>query len=388
MSANPPSSDQGGPDSGDDQDSAVLLPKAGLANVGGVLGLTICLEVGLWVVMFSPEASAIFAPVPPVATGFIGHVLIVLSLCVWSFKKFRHLEDMRFPGLLTITTTFLGVLGPLFTLVTVLLYLVFRTVATNFHEWYVSLFPEHHYGEAEMLYEQISTGRDQSTASAQDSFIDIMGLGTPGQKQAVVALVSRNFRPVFTPALKLALADKDPSVRVQAATAVARVENQFHEKWLTLESRTQRHPKDSVAWHALARHLDDYAFAGLLDVAREAEIRTRALTAYRACYELHPENSGARCDLGRLLLRLGNVLETAQILEPLIPTSRDARVLSWYTECLYRLRRFEELRVLAADIPARIGGALPEGLSDLVKLWGGEPVPAGAEADKVQEAAV
>nr|WP_246513141.1 tetratricopeptide repeat protein [Azospirillum picis] len=198
-----------------------------------------------------------------------------------------------------------------------------------------------------------------------------MSVGTPPQKQAVIALVARHFRPAFTPALKAGLADADPSVRVQAATATARVEHEFNERWLSLDAAAQSGHDDPEALAALARHLDDYAFCGLLDTNREAEIREKALDGYRRALDLSPDEDGLRLDLGRLLLRCGLPSEAAERLEPLVDSTGDARVLFWYAESLFRLGRFAELRALQSRRPELLGDetALPDTLRDVFALW-------------------
>lgn len=331
---------------------------------------------------FAAEAGLTLALAEGVSPGGwigwgVGHVVVVAALAVWTLRRRRRRVDERFAGLLAIGTAFLGPSGPLCVGLSAAAHAVFRRYATGFHDWYLSLFPESESDPAQELYELIVTGRERAGAAAVDSFTDVMTVGSPQQKQAVIALVSRHFRPSFTPALKLGLADSDPSVRVQAATATARVEHEFNERWQKLERAADGAPDSAAARYALARHLDDYAFCGLLDANREQELRRKALEHYRAALGMAsaeaPVEEGLRNDLGRLLLRVGLVAEAAETLAPAAARSGDRRLLAWYAESLFRLRRFDELRALCR---ARGGdfadpAAIFDSLGDVVALWTG-----------------
>lgn len=334
---------------------------------------------------FAAEAGLTLALVDGVSPGGwigwgVGHAAVVAALAVWTLIRRRRRVDERFAGLLVIGTAFLGPSGPLCVGLSAAAHAVFRRYATGFHDWYLSLFPESESDPAQELYELIVTGRERAGAAAVESFTDVMTVGSPQQKQAVIALVSRHFRPSFTPALKLGLADSDPSVRVQAATATARVEHEFNERWQKLERVADGAPESAAARHALARHLDDYAFCGLLDANREQELRRKALEHYRAALAAAPAEEGLRNDLGRLLLRVGLVGEAAETLAPAAAESRDRRLLAWYAESLFRLRRFDELRALCRGRANDFAdsAAIFDALGDVVALWtGGGAADAG-----------
>lgn len=344
-------------------------PRLGVAGFLAVLSLALAAEVGL-----SLLALGVW-PVPGAAYAAVaGHLGLTVLLSLWLLVRRRRGLDLRLPGLLAVTTLFLGPMGPAATLACAVLFAVFSHYAAGFQDWYLSLFPESQVEPAQELYELIVSGREQAHLAAAESFTDVMAVGTPSQKQAVIALVARHFRPAFTPALKLGLSDADPSVRVQAATATARVEHEFNERWLSLDKAVAGNPKDMGTRVALARHLDDYAFCGLLDTNREAEIRQKALDGYRACVALAPDDDEVRHDFGRLLLRLGLVAQAQATLEPLVERAADRRLLVWYAESLFRLGRFADLRALCGRCVAVLGpdADLPDTLRDVMALWNGE----------------
>ena len=342
------------------------------ATLGAGLLDAVALAFGLSGIPFAaPSAAAL-------------HLLLCGLAGLWVRSRARRGRDLRLAGLLLVTMVPLGPLGAACTLVTAALLALFSRYATGFQDWYLSLFPESETGPAQELYELIVSGRENAHLVAGESFTDMMWMGTPQQKQAVIALVARHFRPAFTPALKAGLADADPSVRVQAATATARVEHEFNERWLSLDHAARAHPDDAGALAALSRHLDDYAFCGLLDSNREAEIREKALDGYRRSLELAPDDDGIRLDLGRLLLRCGLAAEAAARLEPLIDRTPDSRILFWYAESLFRLGRFGDLRALPIRRPDLLGdgATLPDALRDVFALWRDDETAAPETAAK------
>lgn len=346
-----------------------VLAEEPAAASGGLLAA--CL---LTLAMESAILTLALQPLPyPIAGAVAAHAAVLAALALWIRSRVRRGLDLRLAGLLVVTTPVLGPMGPVCTLATAALHALFRRYATGFQEWYLSLFPESEVEPAQELYELIVSGRETAHLAAGESFTDIMSVGSPTQKQAVIALVARHFRPAFTPALKAGLADADPSVRVQAATATARVEHEFNERWLTLDAAVHSNPDDAPTRHALARHLDDYAFCGLLDTNREAEIRDKSLEGYRRSLELAPEDDEIRHDLGRLLLRCGHAAEAAATLEPLVDRAGDRRILYWYAESLFRLGRFVELRALPGRRPDLLGRVeeLPDALREVFALWSG-----------------
>lgn len=347
-------------------------PGGGGVEFLAVTLLTIASETGL-VAMASGHVAVPGAAVAALA----GHVVMSAFLAAWLLSRRRRDLDLRLPALLAISTPVLGPAGALAVLFSALCHTVFRRYNTGFHDWYLSLFPESETAPAQELFELIVSGREQAHVAASESFTDVMTVGTAVQKQAVIALVSRHFRPAFTPALKLGLADSDPSVRVQAATATARVEHDFNERWLTLEEAVRENPNDPARRGALARHLDEYAFCGLLDTNREAELREKALAGYRRALDLASGDDTLRHDLGRLLLRLGHVGEAERTLAPLIAERPGRGVLVWYAECLFRLGRFDELRSLCRGHASAMGGGarVPDALGSVVDLWAGIAPP-------------
>jgi thioredoxin-like negative regulator of GroEL len=173
--------------------------------------------------------------------------------------------------------------------------------------------------------------------------------GSIEQKRAVLMLLARRFRPEFAPALKLALQDANPAIRVQAATATAEIESGFTDRTLELEAAARAAPDDFDTQLALARHYDAYAFCGLLDSAREHAGRRSALRYYGAALKLQPQNGDIRMAICRILVREGRHADAVDWLGQRLDQERSSRaIVGWYLECLFHLGRFAEVRGVAA----------------------------------------
>jgi len=292
---------------------------------------------------------ALGSPVAPEPrlVAFLIHLMVIVSTAALVWARTRRGFDSRVAWIAAVSTPTLGPIGILGALLAAIPMDLRRGRDLDFHHWYLSLFPEEETTPAEELYDLIVSGRANADTAATVSFMDIMEGSDPARKQAVVALVARHFHPSFTPILKAALADADPTVRVQAATAAARIENAFSQRWMELDREVRRRPANVTARLELARLLDAHAFRGLLDPDREAECRRQALAHYFALAREAPRTPGLTLDLGRLLLRLGRFDEAADLLR--VTAENDTRGLIWYAECLFRLGRYAELRSLCHD---------------------------------------
>lgn len=303
------------------------------------------------------------------------HGGLITAMAIWITIRRRGQWGMRIPALLMLTVAVTGPFGAAGTLLTLLLHAIYRRRASTFESWYMALFPEDERNAAQDLYDLLATGREVSADHASvASFTDVLSFGSTEQKQAVIALLARHFRPAFAPALRQALADANPAIRVQAATAAAQIEADFHAASVQVEEAAAKHPRSFDAHWALARHLDDYAFSGLLEVQRASENRARALEVYRHCLEIEPDHGEARAAVARILMREGRIAECESWIEQAVAdNAAPPKMLDWQLECLYRLGRYDELRRAAirrADALATEVGA-PQPVKEAADLWAG-----------------
>ena len=305
--------------------------------------LTAAVELGLMTLLrASPESW-------PIALGAHLGACAVVALAALTRPDDR--DEHRLIQVLAATLQFFGVLAPAALLLFYPFYLRFRATATPFAEWYRKLFPEDEGALSARLYQSIVRRElPRSDYTPVVSYMDIVQHGTVEQRIAVIATVARNFRPVFAPVLKAAIADTNPETRVQAATAIAKLTDDFVGGVQALETVLARSPNDTKCMRALAKAYDEYAYTGILDDALEQNNRVRALQLWLAYCELVPDDNEASLAVGRLLMRLERHGLAAQWLERSFAEGRATRqAVLWYMEVLYAQGRTDALRALASQ---------------------------------------
>ncbi len=312
----------------------------------------------------------------PLVVFALVHVVLAAVVFLLAAGLQKIGRDARFMLLLGATTSALGIFGAVGTCVSILLYLWFMQVSQTFAEWFATIFPRQKLSKPERIYDDLSYGRDQNPVDySVVPFLDVMEIGSEAQKRKALSRMSEYFEPQFAPAFKQALSDSSNSIRVQAATAVTRIENQFIEELMKITDLARRYPKDANIKLALAEHYDDYAFTGILDDEREMLNRNRALEHYREYLEMKPGDINVRIRAGRLLLRLARHNEAADWFARCITDgySSDSLII-WYMEALFLAGRYEELRKNARLHRTRLRSYyedLPQ-LAESVELWAGE----------------
>ena len=279
------------------------------------------------------------------------HVLVCAALAAWTMVRGRQGADVRALAWLFWMTLTLGPAGPVAAMILLALIAGFNRTARPFDEWYRSLFPDDEENVSERLYHRLITGREDALVEGSvTSLTDVLATGNTRAKQAVVALLARRFRADFAPALRMALNDREASIRVQAATAAATIDERYHARRLALEAASEMPGAGPEAVLELARHLDEYGFSGVLDADRQRLVMTDALAAYRKAREsIDTASSDIDISIGRLLLRLDRLEEAERFLASADRSAGDTRPALWRAECLYRLRRFSELRECMDD---------------------------------------
>jgi len=288
----------------------------------------------------------------------------------------RSLPDPLFSALFLVCFLPLGPPGVLFFFCIAGFRALFMRDRQTFMDWYLALFPEEHRTLAQRLAVMLESGREEVPDRENlSSFLDFITHGTREEKQAVLSLLARRFKPSFAKVLRVAAADQDPTVRVMAATAVANIEDRFQEsrnRLLKLAAEEDR-PETLLK---LARLYDDYAFTGLLDPERELENRTEALHAYRRYLDAVPHDGEAWFAKGRLLMRMEGDLDEAvtaltRALSHLMDTSQ---VLPWLLEGYFRKKDYQRIRELAQEFGGELLGKCSptDPICRAVLLWSGE----------------
>lgn len=305
------------------------------------------------------------------AAATAAHLTIAVLLTAWVMLSMECRTDLRLPLLLILTTVFMGPIGAAGTLVVIALMSYYGRNATPFEEWYLALFPETRIHSEVDLWERIIAGEDSLDKSSVAPFSDILFFGTLAQKQELISLMSRSFQPIFAPILRTALNDSNNAIRVQAASAITVIEDDFLQRSLSLATSVRENPRDPSLLLELARLNDEYANAGILDRDRERDSRNKALEAYREYLQLSPKDLEARTAFGRLFLREEKYEEARSwAAESVNDGEASSELIFIYMEALYQLRRFDELRRLAAKQVSLVqNDRIPLEAVETIKLW-------------------
>lgn len=283
--------------------------------------------------------------------------------------------DERLAWLGSLMVFFLGPIGALGTIWATLQYYHYRKHATPFDDWYRSILPTQNISRSERLIERLRAwGREAEEAhhNGPIPFNELISMGSRNDKQLAIAMMARNFNAAFAPAFKQALADDDNAVRVQAASAITRIEDQYQQAAMRFEAKAKKTPSLKT-FRALAEHYDSHANAGLTDSDSILELRKKSAKAYQHALTIAPDDYSTLWAYGRLLVRMKQFMESCRIYEHAFSLGNEVIVTDrvWYWEALYRGKRYQDLR----NQVERYFGTLPEDvnlpptLMDTLRLW-------------------
>lgn len=306
------------------------------------------------------------------AAMFAWHGVLVVVSGLWLCHHTRR--QSRYALTLWLAVAFCGPLGAAGVLLSMALERYHRRHALSVTEWHEMLFPTTIVDEQAELWRRIGQrASDRPQDQPVTPFLDVLAFGSVPQRQAVVAIIAQQFRPAFAPALKAALRDEHNVVRVQAATAIARLEQEFLERTFELEANVKAQPDDANAVLALAVHYDDQAFNGLLDLTREEECRDKATRGYEQFLAMRPGDEGAELRLARLQMRRARPAEAEPRFRQLVNAGhRGARL--WLMESLFAQGRFTDLRALAEASATQQDESLTPEANATIDLWAGREV--------------
>jgi hypothetical protein len=302
------------------------------------------------------------------------HGAVVVLLALYTRVLMSRGEENRFALLLLMTTATTGPFGPAGVILTVMLYFLFMRRAVSFEEWYETIFPTLFMSRSQRIYDDIVVGRDESSKNySVIPFLDVLSFGNEQQKRQALAKMTSNFHPNFSPAFRKALLDDSNSIRVQAATAISKIENQFMERLIKLTELKERFPREPVVVMALAEHYDNYAYTGLLDADRERGNRQKALDHYLEYLELDPTKLEVRTHVGRILMRSKEYAKAADWFRKCADLGYRSDAMSqWQAEALFECKRYDELRRLSGNLRsdnATSASAQPLVVKEALGVW-------------------
>ena len=313
----------------------------------GLLALTVIAEACLllygWT--FSVQISHLLLLHAPISASVVAGGLL------W----FRHGGSNASMALYTIYIAALGPVGGLGCALMELVRWTSSRSSISFEEWYERLFPPAMRDGNQALYELIEwRGVKPSRESTVAPFCDVLDLGTVTQKQAVVTLIADHFKPEWSPALQQALNDPEPAIRVQAATAAARIENHFLQRSVMLQEERRKDAGDPSIARKIALHHESYARSGLLDPERATSERRIALEITMGLLQASPQDPELTAAVARLLLELERPQEAIRFLRPWLRAKSIPYALAGpIAEALYNLKR---LRLQRRISPPQVAG--------------------------------
>jgi tetratricopeptide (TPR) repeat protein len=301
------------------------------------------------------------------------HLVISAVVALIAYAQYRKGMDVQHLSLLAIVSATTGIFGAVGALFGFIATVLFGSRAHHFSEWYETIFPTDTVSEPQTIYDSITEGLDENPSTYNVMpFNDVMRLGSENQKRRALAKMTSRFSPRFAPAFKSALSDSNNTIRVQAATAIAKVEREFTSKLERIEQARAENPNDPMLTMALAKFYDDYAFTGVLDGELEKLNRDRAIAAYKTYLQQDPNSPDAWIAVGRLLYRNQQWAEAAEWFRSALDRGWKVHTMVlWYFECLFRLGQHRELRraVLEFGRGIAVQDDLPNDVRDAVGLW-------------------
>lgn len=301
------------------------------------------------------------------------HLVISTVCALVTYAQYKAGMDVQHLAILSIVSFVTGIFGSLGALFGFIGTIVFRNRSQHFKEWYESIFPTDQVSDSQHIYDSIMEGLDENPRNyGVMPFVDVMRLGSENQKRRALAKMTSRFNPRFSTAFKVALADPSNTIRVQAATAVAKIEREFMTKLERIEAARAMEPNNANLTMALAKFYDDYAFTGVLDPELEKLNRERAINTYKSYLQQDPNSAEAWIAIGRLLYRNKQWEEAADWFRHAMDRGwKVNNMVLWYFECLFRLGQFRELRRAVLEYGRGILGQeeLPKDVREAVSLW-------------------
>jgi len=300
------------------------------------------------------------------------HGIISVFVIAGSLHWLRRSESSPCLALYVASLVALGPIGAFGCALMALVRWISSRSPVSFEEWYERLFPRAVTDRAQALYELIEwRGAKPSRESTAAPFCDVLDQGSVAQKQSVVTLIADHFKPEFSPALQRALNDPEPAIRVQAATAAARIENHFLQQSVVLQEERAKDPGSPSVMRRIALHHESYARSGLLDTERAASERTIALEINMKLLKASPHDPELVATVARLLLELDRPELAMRLLMPWLRSQSIPHALvAPIAEALYSLRRLRLLRRLSARLLASLTpSAEDEPIRTALGLW-------------------
>lgn len=186
-------------------------------------------------------------------------------------------------------------------------------------------------------------------------FLDIMEWGTLAEKQLVLNKIVRNFIPSFMPAIRKAFLDDCNLVRVQAASTIVAVEKLFMDEEMHLTEQLES-GDDEEALRALAMLRIKKVESGILDPISERYTRSLSIAGYLSHIAMDPGDKAAKREVTRALIDAGQYRHALLLLSREFQANKedfDDETLNLYSQCLFQLGAYGELRTFLSTLSSK-----------------------------------
>lgn len=234
-----------------------------------------------------------------------------------------------------IAVSFAGPVGASGALLLTLLMHISKPNSEQLDDWYNRLSDSTRRDLETTKYRDIVSGRARgSRIPSVHNFNQVMSSGDTREKQTLLGIIALKYHPDFFLLLKMALRDKEPTIRVQAAAVYAKLRMRFKERYKAALA-PQEH--DGGEEHTVADRIDELQYcikSGFLETG-ETSLARKAIASL--IDSLSPEQQQdwpmllARCEVFLLEQSYDAVIERLRPLH----ADGDAKVGELYRRALY-----------------------------------------------------
>jgi tetratricopeptide (TPR) repeat protein len=302
----------------------------------------IALFIALFSLIFEIIITMLFFNERLSGIGFLGaHFGLVLILAYPIIKT-----QCRHTTLSFILLAFLGAFGAFVATITHILYLFFKDETFDVDKWFKELDPEVELSESALLYEKIIYGQELMPDQIDtEPFTDVMRYGTVSQKQLIIVKIGKNFQPALASILLEATQDENNLVRVQAAAAIADIENDFYNDYKKKKDDLEK-SESLEKLTEFASFIEVYASSSLLDADRTQQLYEEVISLYLRAVKKSPVDVDLKMSLANAYVMSHHPAEALGILEKVnegLPVPYPDFIFL-YLKTLFTLKKFDDIR--------------------------------------------
>lgn len=316
-------------------------------------------------------------------------LLLTAVLIVHTFIRAHYQADVRYHILSCVFVFFLGPLGTFVALLGTISNIAFSCkFKGNFSDWIFNrlLAAASRERKSDKIYNRIVSGQEALTDKIDtEPLIDIMEFGSIRQKQEALVKVVKYFYPHLAPVLRMGLNDPDNAIRVQAAAALAKLQDDFHKEYTVLGQKIRGEAKTAEELVSFAKICEDYSNSGLMNTEGKSAELKEIITVFERAVKDFPDNLEMAISLMRMHLVNRDNDRLNELLTGILPHVRNPKpaICDTLMELLFKMNRFAEMRSYAREWMLQEKNSPENAVSDKIEFWsdsyrrlnGGEAVP-------------